>query len=169
MWGFIPCEIFNNLVVKVRVAPVCIFCISIKMAEKQLNIGKGGRFGARYSRRLRDKVAIIAAEKRASTKCPYCNYDAVKRLAAGIWFCKKCSSKFAGKAYTQKSEIKFEKKEEKEEPRKRVRAAKSAADNGEAAEVSEGLQNAFAQSNEAVAAEDIPTNNQEGVNQHGNL
>ncbi|MBR9683371.1 50S ribosomal protein L37ae [Candidatus Woesearchaeota archaeon] len=58
------------------------------------------RFGARYGRRPKKKFAQIETEQRAKHKCPYCNKDAVKRIAAGIWQCRKCDVKFAGKAYS---------------------------------------------------------------------
>jgi len=63
-------------------------------------IGSIKRFGARYGRGVKHKVGQIEALKKSSTKCPYCNADAVKRISAGIWNCGKCSSKFSGKAYT---------------------------------------------------------------------
>ena len=58
------------------------------------------RFGARYGMRTRNKAAKIEQEQRKKHKCPYCNKTAVKRVAAGIWECRQCSTKFAGKAYT---------------------------------------------------------------------
>ena len=58
------------------------------------------RFGARYGRKPKKKFAQIEAKQRAKHKCPYCNKDAVKRQAMGIWKCGKCEVKFAGKAYT---------------------------------------------------------------------
>jgi large subunit ribosomal protein L37Ae len=58
------------------------------------------RFGSRYGRRPRKKFAQIEKEQRAKHKCPYCNKTAVKRIAVGIWQCRKCDIKFAGKAYT---------------------------------------------------------------------
>jgi len=58
------------------------------------------RFGARYGRKTKKKFAQVEKQQRAKHKCPYCNKIGVKRLAAGIWNCAKCNSKFAGKAYT---------------------------------------------------------------------
>ncbi|MBU0460129.1 MAG: 50S ribosomal protein L37ae [Nanoarchaeota archaeon] len=58
------------------------------------------RFGARYGRRTKKKLAQVEILQRGKHKCPYCNKDAVKRIAAGIWHCNKCEVKFAGKAYT---------------------------------------------------------------------
>jgi len=67
------------------------------MATKK--VGSAGRFKARYGRKLRKKVTEIEKKLKQWHKCPYCNKKRVKRLAAGIWFCKSCNSKFTGKAY----------------------------------------------------------------------
>jgi large subunit ribosomal protein L37Ae len=58
------------------------------------------RYGVRYGRTTKNKVAKIESGYRNKNKCPYCHYVGVKRVAAGIWSCKKCGVKFAGKAYT---------------------------------------------------------------------
>lgn len=62
-------------------------------------VGSAGRFGSRYGVTVRQKVANIEKIQKRKHKCPYCNYNKVKRLSAGIWKCKKCGTKFAGKAY----------------------------------------------------------------------
>ncbi|MFH1456245.1 MAG: 50S ribosomal protein L37ae [archaeon] len=61
--------------------------------------GSVGRFGARYGRKMRNKVQAIEKIQYSKQKCPYCNQLTVKRISSGIWHCKKCDSKFAGKAY----------------------------------------------------------------------
>ena len=68
------------------------------MATKK--VGTTGRFGARYGRKIRQRVADIEVKLRAKHKCPYCKKLKVKRLAAGIWYCRSCKNKFTGKAYT---------------------------------------------------------------------
>ncbi len=57
------------------------------------------QYGVRYGRRLKEKIGKIAQARRLSNTCPYCRYKKVDRLAAGIWFCNKCQSKFTGRAY----------------------------------------------------------------------
>ncbi|MBI2652557.1 hypothetical protein HYX00_03780, partial [Candidatus Woesearchaeota archaeon] len=47
----------------------------------------------------------IETEQRKLHKCPYCHKIAVKRIAVGIWNCKKCNVKFTGKAYSVSKKI----------------------------------------------------------------
>ena len=63
-------------------------------------LGSAKRFGARYGRTTKLRFAEIEREQRRLHKCPYCHKMKVKRVSAGIWLCKKCSSKFTGKAFT---------------------------------------------------------------------
>ncbi|MEM4397056.1 MAG: 50S ribosomal protein L37ae [Candidatus Woesearchaeota archaeon] len=58
------------------------------------------RFGPRYGRRNKLMFGQIEEKQRSLHKCPYCKKQSVKRKSAGIWFCKKCNSKFTGKAYS---------------------------------------------------------------------
>ncbi len=63
-------------------------------------VGSGSRFGARYGKRLRVKVSAVEKKYRnIKLNCPYCTKKQVKRVAAGIWECRSCESKFTGKAY----------------------------------------------------------------------
>ncbi|MCK4522304.1 MAG: 50S ribosomal protein L37ae [Nanoarchaeota archaeon] len=63
------------------------------------------RFGSRYGRGIKEKIAVIESEQRKKHKCPYCGKNVVKRVAVGIWYCKACQSKFTGKAYTTSKKI----------------------------------------------------------------
>jgi len=62
-------------------------------------VGSTGRFGARYGKKVRRKVEKI---QRKPHQCPYCSSLRAKRIASGIWYCKKCDAKFTGRAYTVK-------------------------------------------------------------------
>ena len=88
----------------------------MKTEEK---LGSVKRFGARYGRKLKLKFSKIEAEQRKKHKCPYCNKIAVRRIAVGIWKCKKCNSKFTGKAYSvsKKIIVKEAKELSEEEPK----------------------------------------------------
>ena len=83
-----------------------------KMVE-ETSAGSTRRFGARYGRRVKHRLAEIEKVQKGKHQCPYCRNLKVKRIAAGIWKCGKCGAKFTGKAYSIKKEIILE--EEKEE------------------------------------------------------
>lgn len=93
------------------------------MAEIQ-KLGSVKRFGARYGRSVKHKLAKIEAIQKGKHQCPYCHGFKAKRLSIGIWTCGKCKAKFTGKAYSIKKliteeteeEMKEEKEESKEEP-----------------------------------------------------
>jgi large subunit ribosomal protein L37Ae len=65
------------------------------MAEKKTIT----RFGTRYGRTIRERLADIESGYRGKHKCPYCNYTNVTREAAGIWICSKCKAKFTSRAF----------------------------------------------------------------------
>lgn len=67
------------------------------MAKK--NKGSAGRFGARYGASLKHKVSKIEKKQKTLYKCPKCLKNKVKRISAGIWYCNKCDTKFASRAY----------------------------------------------------------------------
>tara|TARA_Y100000310_G_scaffold248747_1_gene254673 strand:- start:3321 stop:3551 length:231 start_codon:yes stop_codon:yes gene_type:complete len=69
------------------------------MAEKD-KFGSVKRFGVRYGRINKIKVAKLETSSRSKHTCPYCSYQKVTRQSAGIWNCGKCSSTFTGRAYT---------------------------------------------------------------------
>ena len=63
-------------------------------------VGTAGRFGPRYGKTIRQKTTLIESRLRAGHSCPYClAVKKVRRLASGIWSCRKCQSTFAGRAY----------------------------------------------------------------------
>ncbi len=66
---------------------------------KTKKLGSVARFGARYGKRTKTKYLTVEQAQKAAQKCPYCSRSSVKRLSAGIFQCKKCDSKFTGKAY----------------------------------------------------------------------
>ena len=68
-------------------------------------VGTTGKYGPRYGTKTKKIIAVIEREQRKKQICPFCERAALKRLAAGIWLCKKCGKKFAGGAYFPKSAI----------------------------------------------------------------
>lgn len=71
------------------------------MAEKQKArwTGSAGRFGARYGRVARRRVAEIEEEMREDHVCPDCGERRVERDGTGIWECGKCGHRFTGGTY----------------------------------------------------------------------
>lgn len=61
--------------------------------------GSAGRFGCRYGRFVRKRVADIEAISGALHRCPKCDMQSVRRRGTGIWECRKCDYKFAGGAF----------------------------------------------------------------------
>ncbi len=66
---------------------------------KTKKVGSAGKFGVRYGRRIRQRVLAVEKAKKENKPCPNCMKPGLKRIAAGVWECKKCGAKFAGKAY----------------------------------------------------------------------
>ncbi len=58
-----------------------------------------GGFGERYGDKIREKWASMKKLLLIKHICTNCRRNAVRRTAAGIWECRKCGRKFAGKAY----------------------------------------------------------------------
>lgn len=75
------------------------------MAKRTKKVGPSGKFGTNYGMSLRKKWAGVDIKMRQPHKCPTCEKMAVKRLAAGIWECRKCGAKFSGGAYLPKTSI----------------------------------------------------------------
>jgi large subunit ribosomal protein L37Ae len=69
------------------------------MPSKSKKTRAAGRFGARYGRSVRTKLAGVEDKQRIKQKCPYCAKMGVKRLSKGIWKCSKCDKKFASDTY----------------------------------------------------------------------
>ena len=61
-------------------------------------VGVAGKYGPRYGLSIRKRIIDVEAKK--SKVCPACNKKQLKRVASGIWECRKCRKKFAGGAYT---------------------------------------------------------------------
>lgn len=66
-------------------------------------VGITGKYGPRYGTKTKKMVKEIEIKERQERACPYCERTALKRIAAGIWYCNKCKTKFAGGAYFPKS------------------------------------------------------------------
>ena len=70
------------------------------MTRRTKKVGLAGRYGARYGVRVRKQTKTVETAKGKSYECPRCHQVAVRRVASGIWRCRRCDLKFAGGAYT---------------------------------------------------------------------
>ncbi|MEM5815375.1 MAG: 50S ribosomal protein L37ae [Candidatus Aenigmatarchaeota archaeon] len=66
---------------------------------KTKKIGSAGRYGPKYGKKIREKIADIEREQKRRHICPNCKMEYLVREGSGIWICKKCGVKFAGQAY----------------------------------------------------------------------
>ena len=62
-------------------------------------VKSAGRYGVRYGLKSRKSNVEIDTFKRTKWLCSSCQKPAVRRISPGIWECKKCGNKFAGRAY----------------------------------------------------------------------
>lgn len=65
------------------------------MSDNESTVGSAGRFGARYGRVARRRVAEIEREMRSATV----DGDSVKRIGTGIWVNEETGERFTGGAY----------------------------------------------------------------------
>lgn len=54
---------------------------------------------SRYGKTPRERWKKARAASSKRYRCPQCSRVAVKRVAAGVWQCKKCGTKYASDAY----------------------------------------------------------------------
>lgn len=96
---------------------------------KQKYTGITKRFGSRYGVTVRKRLENVEKMYKGTHKCPYCRYLTVKRLASGIWYCRKCDKKLTGRAY-ELSNVKkvHEKLEEFEQYAKEIERKKKEAE-----------------------------------------
>jgi large subunit ribosomal protein L37Ae len=69
------------------------------MSTKTKKVRAAGRFGARYGKKVRNKLADVESKQRIKQKCPFCNKFGAKRTSKGIWQCNKCGKRFASDVY----------------------------------------------------------------------
>jgi len=72
---------------------------------KVKKVGPAGSFGPRYGTVARRRYAEVIAGMRVPHECPSCHVRAVRRLAIGVWACRKCGVKFSGGAYLPSTKL----------------------------------------------------------------
>lgn len=75
------------------------------------HLGSTGRWGIRYGQLARRRTKEVEDKQKQKQRCIFCSGRA-KRMAKGIWQCKKCGKKFAHHAYylETKTEVLLEEK-----------------------------------------------------------
>lgn len=68
-------------------------------SDQKGRVGSAGRFGARYGRVARKRVADVERQMHDDHRCPECGEERVSRSGTGIWECDACGHKFAGGTY----------------------------------------------------------------------
>jgi len=66
---------------------------------KKSKVGIAGKFGARYGSTVKAKYSAIASRQKQKQQCPFCKKLGSRRLAKGLWQCKRCKKKYAASAY----------------------------------------------------------------------
>lgn len=69
------------------------------MAKRTRKVGICGKYGTRYGATLRKVVKKFEISQHATYVSPFCGKNSVKRVAGGIWKCKRTNKKIAGGAY----------------------------------------------------------------------
>lgn len=62
-------------------------------------VGSTGRFKGRYGVGIKKRVLKVEEKQNLPKVCPFCSFSKIKRLAAGLYICRKCDNKFTGGAY----------------------------------------------------------------------
>ena len=62
-------------------------------------VGSTGRFKGRYGVGVKKRVLEVENRMKVKVPCVFCGFPRIKRMAAGLFFCRKCGAKFAGGAY----------------------------------------------------------------------
>ena len=66
---------------------------------KTLKVGSTGRYGARYGKKVRARVANVERKQHKAQKSPFHPKGKAKRIASGIWKCSKTGKIFAGNTF----------------------------------------------------------------------
>jgi large subunit ribosomal protein L37Ae len=62
-------------------------------------VGTTGRYHARYGVGVKKRVLAVENRMKKEIPCPFCGFVKTKRVAPGLYCCKKCDAKYTGGAY----------------------------------------------------------------------
>lgn len=69
------------------------------MSQRTKKIGPTGWMGARYGIRIRRRVLDIDRARKRPAACPRCSTVTLRRVASGIFECRRCGTRYASNAY----------------------------------------------------------------------
>ncbi len=69
------------------------------MSRRTKKVGSTGWMGPRYGIKIRRRVQDIDRTMRADYACPKCSTLTVRRVASGLFECRRCERTFASDAY----------------------------------------------------------------------
>jgi large subunit ribosomal protein L37Ae len=69
------------------------------MSKRTKKVGNTGWMGPRYGIRIRRRVLEIDRARELAAACPKCSTVTVRRIASGVFQCRRCGNKFASGAY----------------------------------------------------------------------
>jgi large subunit ribosomal protein L37Ae len=69
------------------------------MSKRTKKVGGTGWMGPRYGIRIRRRVLEIDRARARASPCPRCSTVTLKRVASGIFECRRCGTRFASNAY----------------------------------------------------------------------
>ena len=70
------------------------------MSKRTTKVGVVGKYGTRYGSSIRKQIKKIEIIQHAKYNCSFCGKNSIKRIAIGIWKCKKCKKCIAGGAWS---------------------------------------------------------------------
>jgi large subunit ribosomal protein L37Ae len=69
------------------------------MSKRTKKVGNTGWMGPRYGIRIRRRVLSLDRSREAAAACPKCATVTVRRIASGVYECRRCGTQFASGAY----------------------------------------------------------------------
>lgn len=69
------------------------------MSKRTKKVGNTGWMGPRYGIRIRRRVLEIDRARGPDAACPRCSTVTVERVASGVFYCRRCETKYASGAY----------------------------------------------------------------------
>ncbi len=69
------------------------------MSKRTKKVGATGWMGPRYGIRIRRRVLEIDRSREHDAPCPRCSTVTLRRVASGVFECRRCGTRFASNAY----------------------------------------------------------------------